>query len=223
MVPATLISQIAESRPKPVRFTPRGLFCIFLYQCTADPRIVRPAGWSSWQLVGLITRRSQVQVLPPQPDLKARSVHAARAFCFCVVGVIVKNPELFRHSVMASATQCTGIGVSVHTNDDRCMAWLSFVWFARVGAATKKCPYDMCKLVDSIRHDSLGEGMLARRRKLSDVADVVRRIRAARVTLICRRPLVLALKAHQADRWTGLMLSICRRWRLESNQKVTTR
>ena len=25
------------------------------------------AGWSSWQLVGLITRRSQVQVLPPQP------------------------------------------------------------------------------------------------------------------------------------------------------------
>ena len=25
------------------------------------------AGWSSWQLVGLITRRSQVQVLPPLP------------------------------------------------------------------------------------------------------------------------------------------------------------
>ncbi len=25
------------------------------------------AGWSSWQLVGLITRRSQVQILPPQP------------------------------------------------------------------------------------------------------------------------------------------------------------
>ena len=25
------------------------------------------AGWSSWQLVGLITRRSQVQVLLPQP------------------------------------------------------------------------------------------------------------------------------------------------------------
>ena len=24
------------------------------------------AGWSSWQLVGLITRRSQVQVLSPQ-------------------------------------------------------------------------------------------------------------------------------------------------------------
>ena len=33
--------------------------------------IMRPltdAGWSSWQLVGLITRRSQVQVLPPQPE-----------------------------------------------------------------------------------------------------------------------------------------------------------
>ncbi len=27
------------------------------------------AGWSSWQLVGLITRRSQVQVLSPQPTL----------------------------------------------------------------------------------------------------------------------------------------------------------
>ena len=26
------------------------------------------AGWSSWQLVGLITRRSQVQVLLPQPS-----------------------------------------------------------------------------------------------------------------------------------------------------------
>ena len=26
------------------------------------------AGWSSWQLVGLITRRSQVRVLPPQPN-----------------------------------------------------------------------------------------------------------------------------------------------------------
>src|SRR5690625_2646873 len=24
------------------------------------------AGWSSWQLVGLITRRSQVRILPPQ-------------------------------------------------------------------------------------------------------------------------------------------------------------
>ena len=26
------------------------------------------AGWSSWQLVGLITRRSIVRVYPPQPD-----------------------------------------------------------------------------------------------------------------------------------------------------------
>jgi hypothetical protein len=28
------------------------------------------AGWSSWQLVGLITRRSQVRILPPLPHLK---------------------------------------------------------------------------------------------------------------------------------------------------------
>ncbi len=31
-------------------------------------RPLTDAGWSSWQLVGLITRRSQVQVLPPQPE-----------------------------------------------------------------------------------------------------------------------------------------------------------
>ncbi len=73
--------------------------------------------------------------------------------------------------------QRASIGVSVHTNDNWCMAWLSFVWFARVGAATKKCPYDMHKFVDSIRHDPLGEGMLVCRRKLSDVANVVRRHR----------------------------------------------
>jgi hypothetical protein len=28
------------------------------------------AGWSSWQLVGLITRRSQVRVLSPQPAMQ---------------------------------------------------------------------------------------------------------------------------------------------------------
>src|SRR5690606_38771624 len=32
------------------------------------------AGWSSWQLVGLITRRSQVQVLSPQPNKNYRFV-----------------------------------------------------------------------------------------------------------------------------------------------------
>ncbi|WP_286962732.1 hypothetical protein, partial [Cupriavidus sp. UBA2534] len=76
------------------------------------------------------------------------------------------------------STQHDGIGVSVHTNEDRCMAWLSFVWFARVGAAAKKSRHDMHKLVDSIRSDSLGEGVLARRRELSDVAGVVRRLRS---------------------------------------------
>ena len=34
---------------------------------------VLDAGWSSWQLVGLITRRSQVQVLFPQPYLQGIS------------------------------------------------------------------------------------------------------------------------------------------------------
>ena len=33
------------------------------------------AGWSSWQLVGLITRRSQVRVLPPQPKEMKRYSH----------------------------------------------------------------------------------------------------------------------------------------------------
>ena len=30
------------------------------------------AGWGSWQLVGLITRRSQVQILSPQPEYPGR-------------------------------------------------------------------------------------------------------------------------------------------------------
>ena len=41
---------------------------IFLYMCIiVSVRKKHIAGWSSWQLVGLITRRSQVQVLLPQP------------------------------------------------------------------------------------------------------------------------------------------------------------
>src|SRR5205814_10220116 len=38
-------------------------------------------GGAVWQLVGLITRRSKVQILPPQPDLEAllrRQAAAAR-------------------------------------------------------------------------------------------------------------------------------------------------
>jgi hypothetical protein len=38
------------------------------------------AGWSSWQLVGLITRRSQVRVLPPL--LKGRGTFGATPFLF---------------------------------------------------------------------------------------------------------------------------------------------
>ena len=40
-----------------------GGFCL-LHNLASSP----DAGWSSWQLVGLITRRSQVQVLLPQPS-----------------------------------------------------------------------------------------------------------------------------------------------------------
>ena len=38
----------------------------------------RDAGWSSWQLVGLITRRSGVQIPPPQPH--GSIAQLARAF-----------------------------------------------------------------------------------------------------------------------------------------------
>ena len=41
--------------PVPVRFR------------SSAPYLLNIAEWSSWQLVGLITRRSQVQVLSPQP------------------------------------------------------------------------------------------------------------------------------------------------------------
>ena len=34
---------------------------------SSAPYLLNIAEWSSWQLVGLITRRSQVQVLSPQP------------------------------------------------------------------------------------------------------------------------------------------------------------
>ena len=40
------------------------------------------AAWSSWQLVGLITRRSQVQVLPPQPNQKPLKSLRFQGFSF---------------------------------------------------------------------------------------------------------------------------------------------
>src|SRR6478672_2804362 len=42
-------------------------------------------GGAVWQLVGLITRRSQVQILSPQPDSKAAdSVQVQRPFHLCL-------------------------------------------------------------------------------------------------------------------------------------------
>jgi hypothetical protein len=42
----------------------------------SDPmysHILQTRGGAVWQLVGLITRRSQVQILPPQPSLEFKS------------------------------------------------------------------------------------------------------------------------------------------------------
>ena len=41
------------------------------------------AGWSSWQLVGLITQRSEVRVLPPL--LRKRAMYSVRVHCFFVL------------------------------------------------------------------------------------------------------------------------------------------
>ena len=48
-----------------------------LYPCPLE-RAEDDAGWSSWQLVGLITRRSGVQIPPPQPH--GSIAQLARAF-----------------------------------------------------------------------------------------------------------------------------------------------
>src|SRR4030095_1943619 len=38
-------------------------------------------GGAVWQLVGLITRRSKVQILPPQPNNQEGAVWPAKPFC----------------------------------------------------------------------------------------------------------------------------------------------
>ena len=43
-------------------------------------RALRMRGGAVWQLVGLITRRSQVQILPPLPIKKRRPLWAAFSF-----------------------------------------------------------------------------------------------------------------------------------------------
>ena len=44
---------------------------------------VHIAGWSSWQLVGLITRRSQVRILPPLPIKQEEKQSFSSCFFFC--------------------------------------------------------------------------------------------------------------------------------------------
>ncbi len=51
-----------------------------LSSCTVRPSV---AGWSSWQLVGLITRRSQVRVLSPQPRIIKAAVQTNSGFFIC--------------------------------------------------------------------------------------------------------------------------------------------
>ena len=40
------------------------------------------AGWSSWQLVGLITQRSEVRVLPPQPIIIKHLLEYSKCFFY---------------------------------------------------------------------------------------------------------------------------------------------
>lgn len=48
---------------------------LFLKNRKISPTFVpQIAGWSSWQLVGLITQRSQVRVLSPLPRKIARGI-----------------------------------------------------------------------------------------------------------------------------------------------------
>ena len=44
-------------------------------------------GGAVWQLVGLITRRSQVQILPPQPGLfeNLKKACTRQKFCFIII------------------------------------------------------------------------------------------------------------------------------------------
>ena len=46
------------------------------------------AGWSSWQLVGLITQRSVVRVYPPQPIKDIFSSYESVFFYFCLIYIL---------------------------------------------------------------------------------------------------------------------------------------
>ena len=52
---------------------------------SSAPYLLNIAEWSSWQLVGLITRRSQVRVLPPQPNKYGPLVKRSRHRPFTAV------------------------------------------------------------------------------------------------------------------------------------------
>ena len=63
--------------------------------------ILQTRGGAVWQLVGLITRRSQVQILSPQPNIATNHIKplTLRGFCFFVVATF---------SVVAQRTVASG-------------------------------------------------------------------------------------------------------------------
>ena len=61
-----------EDEVKRLRFLVRVIS--FFGHFSEKRRELNIAGWSSWQLVGLITRRSQVQILSPQPRFNPKSI-----------------------------------------------------------------------------------------------------------------------------------------------------
>ena len=105
---AAMVSDRAAARWMPVppggtNRTPRyeiEISCrISFLRCTkTGQRIVHPLlvtrGGAVWQLVGLITRRSQVQILPPQPHkaLKIKGFFFSWLFCSILYGSNLVRP-----------------------------------------------------------------------------------------------------------------------------------
>jgi hypothetical protein len=57
-----------------------GAIAFALWGNTRYTSFLQARGGAVWQLVGLITRRSQVQILPPQPSLKVFKFQPSQYF-----------------------------------------------------------------------------------------------------------------------------------------------
>jgi hypothetical protein len=94
--PRRCTSSAGAGLRRPRRWSARGrqgsskfqLYCASSDGSGKSPSTKLPRGGAVWQLVGLITRRSQVQILPPQPDT-SRACSDAGPFHFsgCAVNV----------------------------------------------------------------------------------------------------------------------------------------